>query len=66
MAVSIARSSTSVWYLFSLNGCLHWTLCPMCRLHSEAAISERLLTGCGLDFLANKLSGPEIDSATLQ
>eukprot|EP00971_Amphidinium_carterae_P048333 952333-Amphidinium_carterae.1 len=25
-----------------------------------------LLTGCGLDFLAEKVSGPRVDSATLQ
>eukprot|EP00971_Amphidinium_carterae_P290151 5761029-Amphidinium_carterae.1 len=29
-------------------------------------IVEGLLTGCGLDFLAEKLSGPRVDGATLQ
>eukprot|EP00971_Amphidinium_carterae_P175714 3482789-Amphidinium_carterae.1 len=45
---------------------LEWDVFHMHRLHSEAAIPERLLTGCGLDFLAEKASGSRVDNATLQ
>eukprot|EP00971_Amphidinium_carterae_P209003 4146409-Amphidinium_carterae.1 len=39
---------------------------PMILVQQYCRIVSGLLTGFGLDFLAVKLSGPDVDTATLQ